>query len=290
MVENAESAVDPIVKSALDEAIEAKLKAIRAHTGSAERSLVKYERLRQLFKELDFTIPEAPPEEVAAEQAPLKEATASEIEQAENLIRQARVHAMRGDRDGAKRLLDQAAELAPGSATVLEALGDELREQKRNKQAIEYYAKAMALGPKNVALEKKHAELTFSALAATQAFSVSASDLEAVASAKASVIMSLLVPGLGQIVAGRVATGLTFLAGWLTSWVFVRIIGFESIAAVMTGKNLHDGSSPRTAVLLPLAIAIGFHLTAIINASSSVRKPSATKPLHPRPPSDLPFE
>lgn len=289
LAESADTAGDPVVLQALEEALETKLKGVREMTGLADRSLAGIPRLKALFQKYEFEIPEPPPEAEVFNPLDAEPATPDQIAKAEGLIRQARVLAMRGDRAGSKRTLDEAAALAPGSAAVLEALGDELMEQRRTRQAAEYYKKAMSLSPGNVGLEKKHAQAVFGAFAAGQAFTSRASEFESVASGKAAVLMSILIPGLGQIVSERVTTGVVFMAGWLGGWIGVFVMNFKNLPLLMTGKNFPDGSRPNSMIFVPLAAALLFHLAAILDARSIGGSPR-NKPDRPVPPSSLPFE
>lgn len=290
LAESVDAAGDPVVVGALEEALKTKLSALRQQTETADRSLLKFTKVKVLYAELQFMIPEPEPESELEDGSLLPPATPEQLAQAENLIRQARVHTMRGDRDGARKLLEEAANAAPGSAAVLEALGDELTEQGKKRQALEYYKRALALDPKNVALDKKHAFLTFNALAASQAFYSPASDLETVASAKAAVWMSFFCPGLGQLVSGRVLIGGIIMGVWLASLVGLIAIGYQHVFYVIGLTKPPPGVNANPVIFLPVATGLVFHIMAIADASSNAKKTERLKPLRPKPPSDLPFE
>lgn len=290
LADSLESAHDGVVRQALEEALDAKLKVLRNQTGRADPKAARHPRLRQALTTLGFEVPEPEPEP-ALPDVPItaEPATQDQIAQAENLLRQARVHAMRGDHEGARNLLEQAAQVAPQSGAVLEALGDELIAQGKKRPAIEMYKRAIALSPGNVGLEKKHADLVFSAFAASQVYTSTASQAEIAASAKAAVVMSIILPGLGQVVTGRFQSGAIYMVLWLGAWVVAGVMGFGNLGAAMTGKPF-NGQPPNYMVFLPVGLALLFHLYAIVDANSAAKQQDRKRVNHPKPPTDLPFE
>ncbi|MBI5705898.1 MAG: tetratricopeptide repeat protein [Armatimonadetes bacterium] len=290
LAQSLESAHDGVVRQALEEALDAKLKALRAQTNLADPKAAKHPRLARALTALDFAVPEPEPEPELPE-IPLaaEPADPEQVAQAEALLRQARVHSMRGDHNGARSLLEQAAKVAPQSGAVLEALGDELQAQGKKRPAIEMYKRAIALSPGNVGLEKKHADLVFSAFAASQVYVSSASQAEMAASAKAAVVMSIILPGLGQVVTGRFVAGALCLILWLGAWVVAGVMGFGNLGAAMTGKPF-NGQPPNYMIFLPVGLALLFHLYAIVDANAASKQQARKKVDHPKPPTNLPFE
>ncbi len=282
---------DPAIRAALEEAIELKAEKHRPRLTAMPESAAAYSQIRALFSGLPVVPDAADAQEPTQEDVPVREATAADLEEAENLIRQARVATMRGDRVQAGSLLEQAARLAPGSATVQEALGDEMSEQKRYKQALDHYDKAKKAAPGNVSLEKKHADAAYHVFAAGQVYMSPISAAETAASAKAAVVLSLLFPGLGQIVSGRVVTGIVQMAGWLASWVALYLVGFENLTIGVGLQKARPGQEANMLAFVFLATAVLFHLAAIFDAASRVDSLGRVKrPERPVPPADLPFE
>ena len=154
------------------------------------------------------------------EAAPPVPPSPEQMAKAEQLIIQARVKRFGGSVRGATDLLKQAAEIAPGSPTVLEALGDDLVERRQLVQARDVYRQASKLDPKNVGLERKFAT-TVSTVAMAGSIddqlrrnlsdSPFANDSEATASLTAATFLSAFFPGLGHAVLGR-------RVGYLSSW------------------------------------------------------------------------
>jgi tetratricopeptide (TPR) repeat protein len=233
-------------------------------------------------------------EEIAApppEQTPEEPAgpVPNDVEKAERLIREAHLFSMRGDKSKAKDLLDEAEKAAPRSAPVLAALGEAALERHNVKEAVRLYALAKAAEPGNVAYERRHAEAVFRQSQGTifDPTARSGAGFEAVASAKAAVILSVMLPGLGQIVSGEIGKGVFLMAVWLGSWIAVMMIGFKGLFAAI---GMGSSADANLAAMLPLALAVMFHLWAILDASTKAKSFDRRKVDRPVPPSHLPFE
>jgi len=231
-------------------------------------------------------------EEETAPAAPPAPATPEQIEEADHLIQRARLESIRGNKQGASDLMRQAAEAAPTAPSVLEAIADELLARGQTKEAVDRYAQAMRLSPNNVGLEKKHASAVFRASGAMFMESQMALEGKGDVAANASwaTLLSVFVPGSGQIVLGSVATGVTMLVVWIGMLIwFVVALGM----AHLKPSDFTSGRVPGS-VLTPGIIALVIHVGGIMasvtraKAVAVVRGPRKVE--HPQPPVNLPFD
>ena len=225
--------------------------------------------------------------------------TAAESEQAEKLIRQSMLEKRRGNVVGATDLLKKAAEAAPGSPVVLEALGDDLLERKLTKQARETFKRALQLDPKNVGVERKYAQTV---LQSTMTMSVEdqlrsglsdsmfITGSDNVAGLTAAKFLSAFLPGLGQMVIGRTTKGAVLLVIW---FLFIGLLAlwnkdFEMLAKYARGA----GAAPNWRVLFPIIGMVVVWITAMGDLASRQSKTVArnSKKDRPKPPVDLPFD
>jgi len=236
-------------------------------------------------------------EEIEFEKIPLPSAAQSEA--AEKLVKQSMLEKRRGNAIGATDLLKKAVDAAPGSAVVLEALGDDLLERKLTKQARETFKRALQLDPKNVGLERKFAQTV---LQSTMTMSVEdqlrygISDSmfltanDNVAGLKAAKILSAIFPGLGQIVIGRTVKGAVLLGVDIICIGLIAIWhkDFEALMRFAFGK----GSSPTGTIFIPiLGIAITWVVSMMdLSGGSGGSGSRQSKVERPKPPVDLPFD
>jgi tetratricopeptide (TPR) repeat protein len=217
--------------------------------------------------------------------------TPEQAEEAERLIRQAHVEKVRGNRSRAGDLLRQAAEVAPGSPAVLEALGDDQMERRQYAKARESYGRALLLIPDNVPLQRKHAQSILGSR--SDAFAdFEAQQSEAMASAPAATMLSVVLPGVGHMVLGETRKGGLILGAWLAALVAVLLLrhqlrGLFAAAGVPVGGDAGGGGA---LILLPLMIALIIHIGAVIDCASRAKTVKRVQPDRPAPPVDLPFE
>lgn len=222
--------------------------------------------------------------------------TPEQAEKAERLVRQAVLEKRRGNQEAVTKLLEEAVAAAPGAPATLEMLGDEFAERKRTKQALEYYKRAKELDPKNVGLERKHAELALRMGMAgsfedqmrrgDSLFIGQGDDTASIGVARA---LNFFAPGLGHLVIGRTVTGFTFLGIWIACliWLFLQKDDMAGLLRMILGGRGNFGNG----IFPPLLIAIITLFVAqasLGGAQMSVRR--AQKKPHPKPPVDLPFD
>ena len=239
-------------------------------------------------------------EEEALELANLPIPTPAEVEQAERLIRQSRLEAQRGNKNGATDLLKQAIEVAPGSPVVIETMADDLLARKKYKEARAMLKRAHMLDPKNVALERKWAESVFfggpqmsieAQLRMGMNDSLFLTGNDNVAGIVAARLLSAFVPGVGQMVIGRTTKGLILFATYILCFGLIVIWqnDFKSLL-LMFSKNHTSSTNPL--IFIPIAGSIIVWIIAMADLSGGQSKVSArhSKVDRPKPPVDLPFD
>lgn len=236
-------------------------------------------------------------EETKVVEAPPAPPTPEQAEAAERLIRQAMLEKRRGNTKAAGDLMQQAVDAAPGAPAVLEALGDDLAERRRNKEAIEMYARALKLDPKNVGLETKHARLVLSVgsagsiedqLRSGLSDSMFLNQSDAVASLGTARILSFLAPGLGHLVLGRTLAGFALLGTWIGCivWLFIQKDDVAGLFRFAFGGRGNIGLG----IFPPLLIGAITLFAAVGSLGSERRGARAVRAQRPTPPIDLPFE
>lgn len=277
---------DPVIAKALEEALVGKARSLALSAKAKPAWLEEFPMLAAMFVAIPEEAAPVTPEP-AEPKAPPAPAKPDDPETADRLIREAHLWSTRGDKAKAKELLDQAEAAAPNSGAVLIALGDAARERRNLKEAVRLYAQAMKAEPGNIAYERKHADAVFEQSRGLFFDPTSPSGVEAVASAKSAVLLSVMLPGVGQIVTGEIAKGVFFLVMVVGGWTAALLIGFKGLFAMLGMGPTKDAEAT---VLIPLAIAVLFHLIAIFDASAKSKTIGKRKIDRPVPPSNLPFE
>lgn len=247
-------------------------------------------RLRASMEATPAVEPTPEPEAAEEEVLDLTPAAPAQMQEAERLLAAARVAKMRNQKSEAERLVQQAKEAAPTSPLVLELVADELRERGQLLKAVAAYKDALRYDPENIGLQRKHAEVVLKSdtVASAMMHMRSEDSFESVASAKTATILSVLLPGLGQIVSGHFAKGAFYLIGWIIGIVGVILSpgGIGGLLKAATGAT----SEFNPIVMVPLLIAVGCHLLAIFDAASRAKGSTKRRIDRPVPPANLPFE
>lgn len=229
-------------------------------------------------------------EEAKEPEAPPPPPTPEQAEQAERLVRQAMLEKQRGNKAAVTKLLQEAVEIAPGAPATLEALGDDLADRNRAKEALDCYRRALALDPKNLGLDRKHATLVYKVgnlgsiedqLRANLSDSPLLSASDGVASYGVAKFVSYFFPGLGHVLLGRSVMGFGLLAAWVGCLLWIILV--RSAGGATKGFN--------TALVPPLAIGAVVLLVAVGTLGSdraAARSKKATP--RPKPPVNLPFD
>jgi tetratricopeptide (TPR) repeat protein len=225
------------------------------------------------------------PEESGGTPLPPAPIAQEKIDQAEALIRQAQICKMRGETQKAGRLLQEAAQAAPTSPAVLEIVGDSCMERRDYKGAIDVYAQALLASQGSVPLERKHAEAILAHQMASNPMLIPTNDVGTYAQGKYAVLLSIIFPGVGHMIAGKWAPGIVFmslvLVGSLMSGYFGGYAAFLSLF----------GSSRDVTFMgiLSLLILVGSYLACQFHMASLARQMETPKIERPKPPVDKEF-
>ncbi len=161
-------------------------------------------------------------------------------EQIRDLMARATLARVRGDREQAMRLAQQALVLDEENWEVHEFIGDVLMENNRGADALASYKRAWALNPKRVELETKvaRAAVRFAArqdqMANMNAILEGRGTKEPTRKPAVAGLLSLLLPGLGQLYNWQVLKGAVLVVCYLV----VAMITMYSSAARL--KETHD--------------------------------------------------
>jgi tetratricopeptide (TPR) repeat protein len=226
--------------------------------------------------------------------------TPAQVDQAEQLIRRARLEQSRGHSQAARQLLDEAQAAAPGSPVVLEAIADAMIERRKYSTAREVLAQAVRRDPKNSALERKYADailMSQGALFSDPATALAHQDsllptnAETLANAKIAPLLSTMLPGMGQFVLGQTRAGAVYLGGWFAMivWIAIQLQDFKGLLG-MFGLNTGVSRPDNLAVLIPVFLAGGFHLTSMFQCATLAKRIEPKTKSRPKPLVDLPFE
>lgn len=214
-------------------------------------------------------------------------------ERAEALIRQARLAKQRNDAKLAEMLLKEAAGLSPESSLVLEALGDDLIDRRQTQAAMDSYKRAAEADPKNISAERKYAELVLRSQGCVDPMRArSEGESDGHVNGKIAVLLSLFVPGLGQMVTDQVIKGIGMLVAWALCWLFALMIpdGMKSLLSLFGLKGRGAIVEFNGVVLFPLAVAAAVHLWSIFDSAGKAGTIKTRKIVRPLPPVDKPFE
>jgi len=206
------------------------------------------------------------------------------VAEAENLLRQANLAKVRNQGAVADRLLKEAAEIAPNSAPVLEAIGDDFAARNQFRRAKEMYAKAHKIEPNNPVIENKYAETVLRVDLHIDPLSFEA-NTTTFASGKSAAILSFIVPGMGQIVLEKYVIGGIMFTMWLGG-----LIGFYTLPGGIKGL-LNSLFSPSGGEIVPitflfLAMVVFSWLWSVSSISAATKKMAPRKIDRPLPPSE----
>jgi tetratricopeptide (TPR) repeat protein len=270
---------DADVRRALDEAI------ARAETD-----------LQALPKPAPVDSPVPPPPTKSG--APPAVASPQQVARAEELLRMANVEKVKGHAQRALELREEAAEAAPGSLNVLMALADNYIERGQWVKARSALEKARELDPKNALLERRYAEAVLRASGAAD-FRLDDPDGllgslgSSPADARSAAVLGFILPGLGQLVQGKIVTGLTLLLVWGVAVFFVFLLRNDLTGLLAMAGLAPTGSAPtpNLGVLVPIGVAMVAHLISIQLGVAGMRSPRRKLEIdRPAPPVDKRFE
>jgi len=212
-------------------------------------------------------------------------------EQLETLEGRRQVAIRRGDEKLAAKILEEMSELAPGSSHVLEAQGDVELVRGQRQKARQLYKEAVEADPKNISAERKFAETVFAMDAADVAKLLGNEGLLGrSASGQSAFMLSLFLPGLGQLSSGQLAKGLSLLLGYLTGIGIVVFMpkGISSLLRVF-GRAGPEAGELHFATIFGVLLTIVCYFASLLDAKAQVAQAPKIKVDHPVPPVDKEF-
>ncbi len=277
--------------------IEALIGKLTVELGRAREPVVREAleaKIADLSAELPVALEAAHVEDAPRELAPV-ERRAFDLE-----IQRVRLMLGRGEREPAEAGVKALAGTYGDQPELLELRGDLALGRKRVKEAEGLYARARALAPGNVGIEKKHADAVFAAsgmgtledqLRASEA-GTPILDVDRAARGGVATLMTLFLPGLGQIVMGKQVKGVAFLTVWFVAALYVFLHG-RMLAGLLRSLGFGSGGDDPTGLFwLALVVMVGTALVALFDCAAMAKgAPKGTISAdRPKPPVDLPFE
>jgi tetratricopeptide (TPR) repeat protein len=255
------NSADPLKQSAVTTPVAPPLPPSRPPTGKGARASA--ESLANFAAQLRTT--QAAAQVKAVDQAALglpefRISTAQETLQAEALMRDAAMLRRREKYGEAEQKCRQALQLAPKDAAALEFLGDLLQGVARIDEALAAYKRATEADSRRSSAERKYGDL----LMRQQRWNLG--DPEAVPkNALFAVLLSLLLPGLGQFHNEDVGKGVFFL---LADAICVFLLAFSPWG--FAGEHGRHGVS--AALVGCFVFTAVVYLAAVIDANTIARQ------------------
>lgn len=154
------------------------------------------------------------------------------------LLGQATLARMRGQREQAVKLAREAVALDAEDAEAHELEGDLLLELRRGEEAMSCFRRARELNPSRAVLEDKIARAALEQAKLRDTVALSQALLEGTArratsrrSPGAAAVLSFLAPGLGQLYNGEVWKGLVMLMVYLALALMAILAVLREVAA-----------------------------------------------------------
>lgn len=203
-------------------------------------------------------------------------------DEVERLLRQAHLEKMRGQSEQARATLQRALELMPDAPDVWELLGDYRREAGDWKGAHEAYQKAHELAPDNPHIERKFAEAVLRLSRQQEQYQMWERALGGKETANATLLprnpglaflLSMQMPGVGQLYNGQWVKGGVLLALWVLGWaVFMLTPGssdfvYNLLAYLVNPTRVRGGISAFQVILALMLFVVWVY--AMIDAPLS---------------------
>ncbi|MCU0317420.1 MAG: tetratricopeptide repeat protein [Fimbriimonadaceae bacterium] len=218
-------------------------------------------------------------------------ATPAQVEQAEKLLRDAQIAKMRGQNSVADKLLQEAAQVAPGSAAVMEAIGDDLVKRGQWRKAKDAYAQAHKIDPSNAAIERKFGEMVLKVDMSIDPFTLNQADAGTMATTKTALLLNVFFPGAGHLfLLERPLAGGIALASWAIgmAWLFFSPGTFSNLMSLFGFPGTSGPFQPLN--LLPVLLIIAPFLYCLSTSAAEAKRWSVGKIEKPVPPDNRDFE
>ena len=110
---------------------------------------------------------------------------------------------------------------------------------------------------------------------------------DALGSPKVATLISIFVPGGGQVALGQTVKGLAIMGVWALCVFFIFLMRQDVEALIRTSSG---GGRVNYLVILPILTAFILHISSIMGCASAAKRHERRTFDRPRPPMDLPFE
>lgn len=201
-----------------------------------------------------------------------RESTPQEIQQAEPLLREAHLARRRENYREAEEKCRAALALVPKDAVALEMLGDLLQGVAKVDEALAVYRRATLADPKRSSAERKYGDLLM------RQENWGGIDLEAVPkNPRVSVLLSMLLPGAGQIHNGETRKGALIMIGMAFLIFFggaSSLAPTPSPAASASARPVRRSQPINTNALIPLFLGGALYIYAVADANIGARRAS----------------
>ena len=211
-------------------------------------------------------------------------------ERAESLLRQYMVLSRRGDVSASHKLLQEAIQVAPGSAAVILTHAEDLVSNKQIKAAATLLKEGLELYPMDAKLETLYGELVLRL--AGVADLTSPSEFQSMAQGgKVPIFLAALLPGAGHAAVGELRAGIGYFGVFLVCLLWI-VLTPEGLGGVAGQLGLNKNAPPVSgAIWIPVVIGFINWVTNIADVSTRIKRmPMMTKIERPTPPSDQSFE
>lgn len=201
-----------------------------------------------------------------------RESTPQEVQQAELLLREAHLARRRENYREAEEKCRAALALVPKDAVALEMLGDLLQGVAKVDEALAVYRRATLADPKRSSAERKYGNLLM------RQENWGGIDLEAVPkNPRVSVLLSMLLPGAGQIHNGETRKGALIMIGMAFLIFFGALFGGASSpapspAASISARPIRRSQPINTNALIPLFLGGALYIYAVADANIGARR------------------
>ncbi|HZP82761.1 MAG TPA: hypothetical protein VFB21_14065 [Chthonomonadaceae bacterium] len=207
-----------------------------------------------------------------------RESTPQEVQQAEQLLREAHLARRRENYRLAEEKCRAALALVPKDAVALEMLGDLLQGVAKVDEALAAYRRATRADPKRSSAERKYGDLLM------RQENWAGIDLEAVPkNPRVSVLLSMLLPGAGQIHNGEPLKGALIMIG-MALLIFVGAFFGSASSPTPTpagssiAKHSRRSQPINTNALIPLFLGGALYIYAVADANIGARRASRLRP------------
>jgi tetratricopeptide (TPR) repeat protein len=197
------------------------------------------------------------------------EPTLSEIQnRIRELLGRATLLRSRGERREALQLAQQAVDLDEKSWEAYELMGDLYLDMGRGEQALDSYRRARKINESRGVLEEKIGRAALARAARQRATTMSEAVLDGMAQSDTvkrkpglAALLSLIIPGLGQLYNGEV------IKGFIMAALFIALFGLSTVA--VRASIAASPISPQGALYGPQIDFVGI-LSALFSGISAV--------------------